>query len=66
SYNIDLDVKSQNGSASVKTPHLKPGNFELRAGSPHDQHIVSFDAASSTGTKFALVAVEFPHKNETN
>ena len=65
-YNIDLDVKTKSGSTDMKSPQLGSGGFELRAGSPSNQHIVAFDAASGTGSKFALINVELPHKQETN
>lgn len=65
-YNIDLDVNTKDDSANVKTPQLASGGFELRAGSPAEQHIVAFSTVSGTGSKFALVNVELPHKQETN
>ena len=65
-YNIDLDVNTKTGSAKVNTPRLSSGGFELRAGSPSEQHIVAFDATSGVGSKFALINVELPHKQETN
>lgn len=65
-YNIDLDVNTKSGSANVKTPQLSSGGFELRAGSPGSQHIVAFDSTSGPGSKFALINVELPHKQETN
>lgn len=61
-YDVNLD-------ASSKHPTVQPssisGDIKLLAGSPEDQHIVEFNPTSE-GTKFSMVVVELPHKNQTD
>lgn len=36
------------------------GGYELKAGSPHHQHIIAFEKSGSGQTRFALVALDLP------
>jgi hypothetical protein len=40
--------------------HTGEGDFELKAGSTHHQHIVGFETSKDSQTRFALVALDLP------
>ena len=63
-YQVDMKVDTSKDKVNVQTPHAT-GNTKLLAGSPENQHIVEFNPSSS-GTKFALVVVQLPHKDQTD
>lgn len=42
------------------------GGYELKAGSPHRQHIVAFKSAAPGQTRFSLVAVELPNTDSAS
>lgn len=53
---------SHHGHVSVEAGDFREGagNFELRAGSMHHQHIVGFEDSKNGETRFALVALDLP------
>jgi hypothetical protein len=65
-YDVSMKLDTSKNKINVQTPtaHLS-GSVKLLAGSPENQHMVEF-TPSSDGTKFALVAVQLPHKNDTD
>lgn len=67
-YNVNIDVESSKGHDTIKqvTAQSPAGDWELRAGSPNNQHIVAFTSPAGAGTRFALINVELPHGHETN
>lgn len=63
-YDLNVKVDRSSKPATVQTPHVT-GNIKLLAGSTENQHIVEF-SPDSNGTKFSIVVVQLPHKNETD
>ncbi len=59
-----LDCRDNKKSVHVGVDHKTYGynlnGLELKAGSPHHQHIVGFDAPVNGQTRFALVDLELP------
>jgi hypothetical protein len=65
-YDVTMKLDTSKNKINIQTPtsHIS-GNVKLVAGSPENQHMVEF-TPSSDGTKFALVVVQLPHKNQTD
>ena len=63
-YDVSMDAGSSKNHVTAATPKIT-GDIKLLAGSPENQHIVEF-TPTSDGTKFSIVAVELPHKGQTN
>lgn len=63
-YDLNVKVDRSSKPVNVKSPHLA-GGVKLLAGSAEDQHIVEF-SPDSNGTKFSIVLVQVPHKNQTD
>jgi hypothetical protein len=61
-YDVSMDAESSKNH--VTTPKIS-GDIKLLAGSPENQHIIEF-MPTSTGTKFSVVAVQLPHKGQTD
>jgi hypothetical protein len=59
-----MDVESSKNHVNIGTPKIS-GDIKLLAGSPENQHIIEF-TPTSTGTKFSVVAVQLPHKGQTD
>jgi hypothetical protein len=63
---VGTPVKTGEGLSCDQTGHdhssggYKPGDVELKAGSPHHQHLVVFDHSSSPTVHFTLIALELP------
>jgi hypothetical protein len=64
-YDVRMDAESSRNHVNVGTPADISGEIKLLAGSPENQHIVEF-TPNATGTKFSVVAVQLPHKGQTN
>lgn len=65
-FNLDANTHKNNDALQSLASVSNTAHLELRAGSPSDQHIVVFDPASGTGTKFVLLNIQVPHKHETD
>ncbi len=63
-YDVNMKLDTSKKTVTVQTPHIA-GNVKLLAGSPQNQHMVEVTPASD-GTKFSLVVVQLPHKNQTD
>ena len=63
-YDVSMDAGSSKNHVNSPTPKIT-GDIKLLAGSPENQHIVEF-TPTSDGTKFSIVAVQLPHKGQTN
>lgn len=63
-YDVSMDVESSKNHVNIGTPKIS-GDIKLLAGSPDNQHIIEF-TPTSTGTKFSVVAVQLPHKGQTD
>lgn len=65
-YDVTMKLDTSKNKINIQTPtsHIS-GNVKLVAGSPENQHMVEF-TPSSDGTKFALVVVQLPHKDQTD
>jgi hypothetical protein len=63
-YDVSMDVESSKNHVNIGTPKIS-GDIKLLAGSPENQHIIEF-TPTSTGTKFSVVAVQLPHKGQTD
>jgi hypothetical protein len=61
-YDVNMDASKK--PATVQ-PSTITGDIKLLAGSPENQHIVEFNPTSD-GTKFSMVLVQLPHKNQTD
>lgn len=60
---MSLDASKKHGNVSTATPIS--GAIKLLAGSPENQHMVEFHPTSD-GTKFSIVVIQLPHKNQTD
>ena len=63
-HEYDLNVDTSKKHLRISTPEIS-GAIKLLAGSPEDQHIVEF-SPTSDGTKFSMVTIQLPHKNQTD
>jgi hypothetical protein len=63
-YDVSMDAESSKNHVNVTTPKIS-GDIKLLAGSPENQHIIEF-TPTSDGTKFSIVAVQLPHKGQTD
>jgi hypothetical protein len=63
-YDVSMDTDSSKKHVNIATPNIS-GDIKLLAGSPQNQHIIEF-TPTSTGTKFSVVAVQLPHKGQTD
>lgn len=63
-YDVSMDAESSNRHVNIGTPKIS-GDIKLLAGSPDNQHIIEF-TPTSDGTKFSIVAVQLPHKGQTD
>lgn len=63
-HEYDLNVDTSRKHLKISTPEIS-GAVKLLAGSPEDQHIVEFSPVSH-GTKFSMVMIQLPHRNETD
>ncbi len=63
-YDVSMDTQSSKNQVSVGIPKIT-GDIKLLAGSPENQHIIEF-TPTSDGTKFSIVAVQLPHKGQTD
>lgn len=63
-YEIDMKVDASKKSASIKSERIS-GDVKLLAGSTDNQHIVEINPVPD-GTKFSLVVVQLPHKDQTD
>lgn len=65
-YTMTLNLDTSKKSVNIRTPMDDiHGHVKLLAGSPENQHMVEFTPESS-GTRFALVVVQLPHKGQTD
>ena len=62
-YDVNMKLDSSKHPVTIQTPHIS-GDVKLLAGSTDNQHVVAF-SPSSSGTKFSIVVVQLPHKNNT-
>jgi hypothetical protein len=63
---VGLPVSTSEGltcedSDSHSGEHGRSGDLQLKAGSPHHQHLVLFKDGSGSPTHFSLIALELPH-----
>ena len=63
-YDVSMDAGSAKKHINVGTPKIS-GDIKLLAGSRDNQHIIEFTPISD-GTKFSIVAVQLPHKGQTD
>jgi hypothetical protein len=63
-YDVSMDAGSSKKHMNIATPKIS-GDIKLLAGSPENQHIIEF-TPNSDGTKFSIVAVQLPHKGQTD
>lgn len=63
-YDVRMDAGSSKNLANIGTPKIS-GDIKLLAGSADNQHIIEFTPISD-GTKFSIVAVQLPHKGQTD
>ena len=63
-YDVSMDAQSSKNHVNFDTPKIS-GDIKLLAGSPENQHIIEF-TPTSDGTKFSIVAVQLPHKGQTD
>jgi hypothetical protein len=63
-YDVSMDAGSSKNHVNIGTPKIT-GDVKLLAGSPENQHIIEF-TPTSDGTKFSIVAVQLPHKGQTD
>ena len=63
-YDVSMDAESSKHHVEFGTPKIS-GDIKLLAGSPKNQHIIEFTPLSD-GTKFSIVAVQLPHKGQTD
>ena len=63
-YDVSMDAQSSKDHVNFGTPKIT-GDIKLLAGSPENQHIIEF-TPTSDGTKFSIVAVQLPHKGQTD
>jgi hypothetical protein len=63
-YDVRMDTGSSKNHVNFGTPKIS-GDVKLLAGSPENQHIIEF-TPTSDGTKFSIVAVQLPHKGQTD
>ena len=63
-YDVSMDAQSSNNHVNFGTPKIS-GDIKLLAGSRENQHIIEF-TPTSDGTKFSIVAVQLPHKGQTD
>jgi hypothetical protein len=63
-YDVSMDAQSSKDHVNFGTPKIS-GDIKLLAGSPENQHIIEF-TPTSDGTKFSIVAVQLPHKGQTD
>ncbi len=63
-YQMGLKLDTSNKNASMKIGQVS-GDVKLLAGSTDNQHIVEINPVPD-GTKFSLVVVQLPHKDQTD
>ncbi len=63
-YDVNMKLDTSNKPTAGQTSQIT-GDIKLLAGSPENQHIVEF-SPTSNGTKFSIVVVQLPHKNQTD
>jgi hypothetical protein len=63
-YDVSMDAQSSSNHVNFGTPKIS-GDIKLLAGSRENQHIIEF-TPTSDGTKFSIVAVQLPHKGQTD
>ncbi|MGC1869575.1 MAG: hypothetical protein WA700_01335 [Acidobacteriaceae bacterium] len=63
-YDVSMDTGSSKNHVNIGTPKIS-GDIKLLAGSRDNQHIIEF-TPTSDGTKFSIVAVQLPHKGQTD
>lgn len=63
-YDVSMDTESSKKHMNVGIPKIS-GDIKLLAGSPENQHIIEF-TPTADGTKFSIVAVQLPHKGQTD
>jgi hypothetical protein len=62
----EYDVRVKTDRATISTSNQPvTGNIKLLSGSPGNQHIVEFKPESNR-TRFSMVVVQFPHKDQTD
>jgi hypothetical protein len=59
-----MDAETSKKHINIGTPKIS-GDIKLLAGSRNNQHIIEFTPISD-GTKFSIVAVQLPHKGQTD
>jgi len=63
-YDVSMDAESSKKHINIGPPKIS-GDIKLLAGSPDNQHIIEF-TPTSDGTKFSIVAVQMPHRGQTD
>jgi hypothetical protein len=63
-YDVSMDAESSKKHINLGTPKIS-GDIKLLAGSRDNQHIIEF-TPTSDGTKFSIVAVQLPHRGQTD
>lgn len=63
-YQVDLKLETSHKGVTVQSGQIS-GDMKLLAGSPDNQHIVEINPVAD-GTKFSLVLVQLPHKDQTD
>lgn len=63
-YDVSMDAETSKKHINIGTPKIS-GDIKLLAGSRDNQHIVEFTPIPD-GTKFSIVAVQLPHKGQTD
>jgi hypothetical protein len=63
-YDVSMDAETSKKHINIGTPKIS-GDIKLLAGSRNNQHIIEFTPISD-GTKFSIVAVQLPHKGQTD
>jgi hypothetical protein len=63
-YDVSMDAETSKKHINIGTPKIS-GDIKLLAGSRNNQHIIEFTPIAD-GTKFSIVAVQLPHKGQTD
>lgn len=63
-YDVTMDANSSKKHMNVSSSEVS-GDIKLLAGSTENQHIIEF-TPTSNGTKFSIVVVQLPHKDQTD
>jgi len=63
-YDVNLKVDSSRKPATAQASQVS-GEIKLLAGSPENQRMVEF-SPDSGGTKFSIVVVQLPHKDQSD